>query len=250
MANDSTTGPEGLSEQITTADPVVVESPPPVQELFPQPPAKPETPAQPEMQKPDPVSAASDEKAAAAESRTTPNPGVGIEGEFSVWEGRYSMKNFFGRFVFRTLLTIAWIVLAVRAWAWGDASTTTTPVQGITIFLGIVLVLYWLYLGWQVLGARFGHYYRLTNRRLFVSTGIFNRRRDQVELLSVKDVFTRQPSLFHRWFSVGTVVIESSEQKLPVTYLTGVDDPKAVMDKVWHCARAEREGKAVQIDNV
>src|SRR3954453_3348163 len=111
MANDNTAGPEGLNEQITTADPAVVEAPPPVQELFPQPPAKPETPAKPEMQKPAPAAAPEAEKSAAAESSTTPNPGVGIEGEFNVWEGRYSFKNFFGRLVFRTVLTIAWIAL-------------------------------------------------------------------------------------------------------------------------------------------
>jgi hypothetical protein len=251
MANDNTDGPGGLNEQISTSDPVVVESPPPVQELFPQQPAKTETPAQPEMQMPAPAPAPEAENAAAAESPTTPNPGVGIEGEFNVWEGRYSFKNFFGRIVFRTLLTIAWIALAVRAWGYGGADPNRDRlVIAVAILTGIALLAFWLYLGWQILMARLGHYYRLTNRRLFVSTGLFNRRRDQVELLNIKDVYTRQQSLFHRWFSVGTVVIESSEQKYPITYLTGVDDPKTVMDLVWHCARAEREGKAVQVDNV
>jgi hypothetical protein len=255
MANDNTGGPEGLNEQISTADPLVVESPPPVvipspppaQELFPQPPAKPETPAKPEIQKP---AAPEAEKANAAESQVTPNPGVGIEGEFNVWEGRYSFKNFFARIAFRIVLTVAWIVLAVRAWGRSEEARSDSMVHVIAVVAGIALAAYWLYLAWQILMARLGHYYRLTNRRLFVSTGLFNRRRDQVELLSIKDVYTRQQSLFHRWFSVGTVVVESSEQKYPITYLTGVDDPKTVMDLVWHCARAEREGKAVQVDNV
>jgi len=248
MANDNTAGPEGLNEQISTADPVVVESPPPVQELFPQPPAKPETPAKPEIQKPAPAPEA--EKSAEAQSPETPNPGVGIEGEFNVWEGRYSFKNFFGRVSFRILLTIAWIALAIRAWGRSEATQSNKLVGVVAIVTGIALVAFWLYLAWQILMARLGHYYRLTNRRLFVSTGLFNRRRDQVELLNIKDVYTRQQSLFHRWFSVGTVVVESSEQKYPITYLTGVDDPKTVMDLVWHCARAEREGKAVQVDNI
>jgi uncharacterized membrane protein YdbT with pleckstrin-like domain len=171
-----------------------------------------------------------------------------VEGEFNVWEGRYSFKNFTGRLLFRAVLTVAWIALAI--YVWGTETTRDRMIQFVTIVTGVALLAFWLYLGWQVLMARLGHFYRLTNRRLFVSTGIFNRRRDQVELLSIKDVYTRQPSLFHRWFSVGTVVVESSEEKYPITYLSGVDDPKTVMDLVWHCARAEREGKAVQIDNV
>src|SRR4051812_11996107 len=122
MANDNTAGPEGLNEQITTADPVVVESPPPVQELFPQPSAKPESPDKPEIQKPAPAPEAVSQTS--TESPATPNPGVGIEGEFNVWEGRYSFKNFFGRIVFRILLTIAWIVLAVRAWGRSEVASS------------------------------------------------------------------------------------------------------------------------------
>jgi len=45
-------------------------------------------------------------------------------------------------------------------------------------------------------------------------------------------------------------VVVSSEPQLPTFYLAGVNDPKRVMDLVWHCARAEREGKSVQVDNV
>jgi membrane protein YdbS with pleckstrin-like domain len=251
MANDEPVRAASLSEQISTSDPAVVEAPP-IDELIPPAPVAPPTqvaaPATAPAPDSAPIPAQPESTQAAAEEAATPNKGFGMEGEFNVWEGRYSFKNFFGRIAFRVLLTIAWIALAV--YVWGTGSTRDRMIHFVTIVTGVALLVFWLYLLWQVLMARLGHYYRLTNRRLFVSTGIFNRRRDQVELLSVKDVYTRQPSLFHRWWSVGTVVVESSEEKYPITYLTGVDDPKAVMDLVWHCARAEREGKAVQIDHV
>lgn len=243
MANPDPVDAAMLNEQITTTDPTVLAAtainiPPP------QPPPAQTTPqAAPETAAPAvaPVTAP-------PQALVTPNQGIGVEGEFNVWEGRYSMKNFIGRFLFRMVLTIAWIALAI--YVWGGTTARTQMMGFVTIATGIVLLAFWLYLLWQVLVARMSHHYRLTNRRLFVSTGIFDRRRDQVELLNVKDLYIRQPSLFHRWSGVGTIVIESSEQKLPITYLTGVDDPKEVMDLVWHCARSEREGKAVQVERV
>ena len=56
-----------------------------------------------------------------------------------------------------------------------------------------------------------------------------HRRRDQMELLRVKDVFTRQ-SLTERWLMLGTVVIVPDDRDLPTFYLAGVRDPKQVMD--------------------
>jgi len=47
------------------------------------------------------------------------NKGAGAEGEETVWEGRYSLKNFLGRIAFRALLTVAWIVLAAFTWGYG-----------------------------------------------------------------------------------------------------------------------------------
>ena len=110
--------------------------------------------------------------------------------------------------------------------------------------------LLWVGLVCRMIQAHYSHYYRLTNRRLFVSTGIVNRRRDMMELLRVKDVFTRQQSLLDRWLGLGTVVVVPDEKDLPTFYLAGVDDPKQVMDLIWHHARAERDQRSVKVDSV
>jgi len=169
----------------------------------------------------------------------------GVEAENAIWEARYSMKNFIGRLTVRTLLSLAWIALLVYT-LWDDSHSYVTP---LTIVLGIALGIAWISLLYRIIRARYGHHYRLTNRRLFVSTGLMRRRCDQMELLHVKDVFTRQ-TLVERWLSLGTVVVVSKEAELPTFYLAGVNDPDKVMDLVWHCARAEREGTAVQVDNI
>jgi len=190
-----------------------------------------------------------------APTGTTPEPvqetkesinkkGTGVEGEEVVWEARYSMKNFIGRLTFRALLTVGWIALAAYTWGYEGKN-----IEFFTILAGIVLVFLWLGLIYRIIQALYGHYYRLTTKRLFVSTGLFNRRRDQVELIKVNDVFTRQ-RMIERWLSLGTVVVVSSEQALPTCYLLGVNDPKHVMDLVWHYARTERDRRSVMVDRV
>lgn len=175
--------------------------------------------------------------------------GVGTEGETSVWKGRYSFKNFIMRIVVRTGVTLAWLGLLAYL---GDRYHHPGH-RGWDLFVwstGAAVALFWLVLGWQILRARFGHLYELTNRRLFVDTGFFRRRRDQIELLRVQDVYVKQQGLFARLLNVGTVVIESSEERLPVHYLAGVNDPNSLMDLIWHHARKERDLRSVKVDNV
>jgi membrane protein YdbS with pleckstrin-like domain len=171
--------------------------------------------------------------------------GAGIEGEEVVWEARYAMRNFIGRIAFRIVLTVAWLALAVYTWGYRNENDLGV----LTAIAGGIVALLWLQLIYRMVQAHFGHYYRLTTRRLFISTGLMRRRRDMMELLRIKDVYTRQ-SLIERWLSLGTVVIVSSERDLPVFYVTGVQNPKEVMDLVWHHARAERDHRSMKVDKV
>lgn len=171
--------------------------------------------------------------------------GAGVEGEEVVWEARYAMRNFMGRTAFRGLLTVAWLVFAVYAWGYRAENDLGWLVTASAVIIGVL----WLTLLYRMIQAYYGHYYRLTTRRLFVSTGLMHRRRDMMELLCVKDVFTRQ-TLIERWLSLGTVVVVSSERDLPVFYVTGVQDPKEVMDLIWHHARSERDHRSVKVDSI
>jgi len=170
---------------------------------------------------------------------------TGVEGEVVVWEATYSTRNFIGRIASRSILTLAWLTLAVHTWGMGHRNHAS-----LTWAAGGVLGLIWLVLIFRMFQARYSHSYRLTNRRLFVSTGVWNRRRDMMELLTVKDVFTRQQSLLDRWLGLGTVVVVPGEKDIPTFYLTGVDDPKEVMDLIWHQARSERDRRTVKVDSV
>jgi hypothetical protein len=170
----------------------------------------------------------------------------GIEGEQVVWQARYSMRNFIGRLTLCALATLGWLWLLY--WTWSTGGLHGAGAVGMSA-LGIALAIVWLALLARIIQARLSHFYQLTTRRLFVTTGLFRRRRDQMELIGIKDVFERQ-TLPQRWLGVGTVVVMSPKAELPTFYLTGVNDPKRVMDLIWHYARAEREGKTVQVENL
>jgi len=184
------------------------------------------------------------EAAEELEKETLEHNGAGIEGEEPVWEGRYVLKNFVGRLVWRVLATIASLALVTYTWGYNHRDLIVPA----TIF-GVFMVAAWLTIAYRMIFATYGHFYRLTTRRLFVSTGMLQRRRDQMELLRVADVFTRQ-NWVERLLSLGTVVVVSSEKALPTIYLPGVSDPKRVMDLIWHYARAERDRRSIKVQDV
>lgn len=174
-----------------------------------------------------------------------PVNGIGMEGEEDVWVGRYSMRNFLGRAIAWSVLTIAWFALAVHTWGYNHTSMATLAWVGLAI-----LAYLWLSLLFQMSRAWLGHYYRLTTRRLFLSTGIANRSRDQLELIRVQDIFILQPSLLSRWLNLGTVVVVSSQKNLPNFHLIGVSEPKQLQDLIWHHARAEQDQRNVRVEQI
>jgi membrane protein YdbS with pleckstrin-like domain len=173
---------------------------------------------------------------------------TGIEGEETVWEGRYSGRNFIGRIVSGGLLLAIWIVVLVNGWRTSQGNQTGGGFFW-TVVLGIVVLAYWANLGYRYLRAYRGHHYRLTNRRLFVTTGFFQRRVDQIELIRIKDVYIQQ-SMIGDWFGIGHVVVISSEQSMPKAYLLGIDQPRRIMDLIWHHMRLEQAEKTNRINPV
>ena len=72
---------------------------------------------------------------------------------------------------------------------------------------------------------------------------------NQLELIRIKDVYIQQ-SMAGDWLKIGNVVVISSEQTLPKAYLLGVDDPRRIMDLIWHHMRLEQNLKTNRINPV
>jgi hypothetical protein len=167
----------------------------------------------------------------------------GLEGEETVCEGHYSFKNFLGRMLFGGLLILGWLILAV--WTW--VSTNQGGWSWWMIAATLIVLGYWLNLGYRYFRAYRGHHYRLTTRRLFVTTGFFRRRVDQLELLRIKDVYI-QVSMIGDWLGVGNVVVISSEHTLPKALLLGIEEPRRVMDLIWHHMRLEQDKNTTRVN--
>jgi membrane protein YdbS with pleckstrin-like domain len=243
MADNRVT-PTPTIDQISTLD--VAPAVTPVAPVAPSPPL-PGAGAQTLFGSRGPDPAGTSPSAVRREEQGSPDPinGIGSEGELEIWHGRYSMRNFLGRAIAWGLLTVLWIALAIHTWGY-DHTNLATP----AILFGLVVTFLWLSLLFRMAQAWLGHHYRLTTRRLFVSTGIANRERDQLELLRVQDIYVQQPTLLHRWLSLGNVVVVSSEKNLPNYNLLGVSDPKGVQDLIWHHARAEQDQRNVRVEQI
>jgi hypothetical protein len=176
--------------------------------------------------------------------QTSEATGPGIEGEETVWEGHYSIRNFLGRVLLGVVLALLWLGLAVFTWGLGHASGRFWAIA-----LGLCLLGYWIDLAYRSFRAYRGHHYRLTTRRLFVTTGLFRRRVDQLELLRIKDLYLQQ-SMIGDWLGIGTVVVISSEETLPKAYLLGINNPRRVLDLVWHHMRVEQSEKTTRVASV
>jgi hypothetical protein len=171
-------------------------------------------------------------------------PSAQIEQEETLWEDRYSSKNFLGRLIIGGLLAVAWVVLAVMTWGIGYSN-----LWFLTDVLGAAVVFYSCFMGYKFIRARRNHAYRLTTRRLFLTTGVLQRRVDQGELVRIKDLFVKQ-SLLGTWLDVGNVILVSSEPTLPKAVLLGIEEPRRVMDLIWRHTRSERDQRTSEVNQV
>jgi hypothetical protein len=167
-----------------------------------------------------------------------------LEEEKTLWEGRYSPRNFLGRAFCGGLFVVGWVALALATWIFGY-----TNLAWLTYTAGVAIVVYWLAVGLKLFRIRRNHYYRLTTRRLFLTTGLFDRRLDQVELIRIKDLFVRQ-NLLGAWLDVGTLILISSEETLPKAHLLGIEEPQRIRDLIWHHSRLERDERTNEVNPV
>jgi uncharacterized membrane protein YdbT with pleckstrin-like domain len=73
--------------------------------------------------------------------------------------------------------------------------------------------------------------YRMSEDRLFLSTGFFTTKDDEVLLYRVRDI-SLTITLWQRIFSVGTVTIISSDKTLPTLVLKNIKQPRMIKEKI------------------
>ncbi len=105
-----------------------------------------------------------------------------------------------------------------------------SQVLNLPIFLLCVLILPIPVAFWRWLTLRCTSYV-LTSERLRITTGVFSRRSEELELYRVKDLTVEQPFL-QRLFGLGRLVLHTSDRTNPTLVLPGMRDPEQLRDPV------------------
>jgi uncharacterized membrane protein YdbT with pleckstrin-like domain len=169
-------------------------------------------------------------------SAVTRNPG-NQPTEDDLWVGTYSAKAMAGPAIGLGILSVLGIVIGsfVPPLGWAVA--------------GIAALLAWAILALVVVYRRMTVNYRLTTFRLFHESGLLARTRDRIEVIDINDVNLSQ-GILERMFNVGTVHIDSSDKSHPHFEMIGIENVRAVADLVDNTRRAERQRRAVFMENV
>jgi uncharacterized membrane protein YdbT with pleckstrin-like domain len=87
--------------------------------------------------------------------------------------------------------------------------------------------------------------YELTNERLTLRSGVFNKSSPEMELYRIRDYRLDEP-YFLRLFSKSNVVLETSDRSHPRLVLEGVPNGKELINMLRHNVEACRMKKGVR----
>ncbi|MDZ7840842.1 MAG: PH domain-containing protein [Gammaproteobacteria bacterium] len=132
--------------------------------------------------------------------------------EQTVWRARSSQVVNLGTY-FLCLLT-AWLIIPI-----------------------VVAVYQWLQVRCRV--------YELTTQRFRITRGILSKHIDELELYRVKDVTLHRPFV-QRLFSLGTVVLDTSDHSTPQVVIPAVADIEWLRDQIRQCVESRRDSKGVK----
>jgi uncharacterized membrane protein YdbT with pleckstrin-like domain len=97
---------------------------------------------------------------------------------------------------------------------------------------------------WKYLVTR-SRQYEVTTQRIFYSSGVFSRQRDQLEIYRVKDMRVVEP-FFYRLVGRGNVILDTSDRTTPTFVFESVQEPRALADLLRTHVEARRREKGVR----
>ena len=87
--------------------------------------------------------------------------------------------------------------------------------------------------------------YELTTQRLRTRYGVLNKKMDELELYRVKDYKLEQP-FFLRLFSLGNIIIETSDKSHPIVLIHAIPDAEGIREKIRTHVEERRDKKRVR----
>ncbi len=91
--------------------------------------------------------------------------------------------------------------------------------------------------------------YRLSEDRLFLSTGFLSLKDDELLLYRVRDINT-QRGLWQRIFGVGTVTVISSDSTQPTLALKNIKSPMEVKELIHQQVEQQKMKRRVRVNEI
>ena len=86
--------------------------------------------------------------------------------------------------------------------------------------------------------------YSVNDGRLFVKSGIFVRKEEQVSLYRIKDLSVTV-TLFQRIFRVGTIRVSSADTSCPELLIENIKNPYTVRDIIYKSSEEDKKERRV-----
>lgn len=122
-----------------------------------------------------------------------------------------------------------------------------TPSHAINFWLNLscllILPIPWAF--WQWLTLR-NHRIQITSQRIRVTTGIFSKRSEELELYRVRDLTFVQPFLL-RLFGKGNIHLTSNDASSPAMTLEGMPADLELRDRLRRAIEACRDRKRARV---
>lgn len=168
--------------------------------------------------------------------------------EETVWRGSPSLWLHFGTFVLSAVVAIVLIAGAVYLQSTPSRNLPDFLRDGkgtASIALAVLLAVPAFFALRRYIITR-SIRYQITTERVLVTTGIFSKKTDNLELYRVDDLEVAQPFLL-RLVGRGNVAARTSDRTTPTLVLSALPDPLALRDRMRKYVEACRDRKRTRV---
>ena len=159
--------------------------------------------------------------------------------EKTVWSGTSSQIINFWVYVLCGLVFA--LLLTALIMLWPKLQPMGTAAQVLAFLVLLSPLVYALYKVIIIKAVR----YEITSERIKVSSGIFSKKTNAMELYRVKD-YTMEAPFFYRLFHLGNIYITTSDHTTPHITLPAVPNAQKLMDDIRTHVELRRDLKKVR----
>jgi membrane protein YdbS with pleckstrin-like domain len=179
----------------------------------------------------------------AAADSLAPTVETAETGESGVWKGSTSQLINIRTYFFCGLISAFIVFLVYMAPRFAEAYLQKKGITG-HYFLLVLLFFPAIYAfgKWLVLASR---RYEITSERLKITTGVFSKHYEVLELYRVKDMTLERPFLL-RLFGLGNIVLLTSDKTQPEARLLAIRGAGRLLEELRHHVEARRLKRGVR----